>query len=97
MTNWIRGTRDGSPGAVPRGQGLGTSAIAPYQNGLHEAGFQVIDPCWQRCRMPLQLLHRIGTYVPSGLQTWITYQTHQPHQTAQGRPENPPAFFWPFV
>ncbi|NLV25756.1 MAG: hypothetical protein GXY48_01085 [Methanomicrobiales archaeon] len=29
----------------------------------------------------------VGTSVPTGLQTWITYQTHQPHQTAQGSPE----------
>ncbi|PWR70767.1 hypothetical protein DLD82_14825 [Methanospirillum stamsii] len=34
------------------------------------------------------------TIVPSGLHTWITYQTHQPHQTAQGRPDKPPGFLY---
>ena len=93
MTLWIRGTRDGSPGAVPRGFGAGYIRYSPsawyaeLDSGKYDP--PVISPvCHYNCCNGLVLL------VPSGLHTWITYQTHQPHQTALGRVGKPPGILY---
>ncbi|HOJ97126.1 MAG TPA: hypothetical protein PK024_09870 [Methanospirillum sp.] len=76
------------------GMGPDTSAIA-HPDGMQSWFPENMIP-GDDTGIPLQLLQRIGTEVPSGLHTWITYQTHQPHQTAQGSRINPPASCIPF-
>lgn len=93
MTLWIRGTRDGSPGAVPRGFGAGYIRYSPsaWYTELDSGKYDppVISPvCHYNCCNGSVLL------VPSGLHTWITYQTHQPHQTALGRVGKPPGILY---